>query len=52
MLLKVIPTVLFLCAVIVIAVVWTLLFCNIENDFKNYIFVVIFIVIVFGVNGA
>ncbi len=29
----------------------TLLFFNIENDFYNYIFMVIFIVIVLGVNG-
>ncbi len=34
--LKVIPTISFLCAFIVIAVVWTLLFFNIENDFYNY----------------
>ncbi len=49
--LKVIPMILFLCAFIVIAVVWTLLLFNIVNDFYNYIFIVIFIVIVFGVNG-
>ncbi len=36
----------FLCAFIVIAVVWTLLFFNIENEFYNYIF--IFIVIILG----
>ncbi len=42
---------LFFCAFIVIAVVWILLFFNIENDFLNYIFIVIFIVIVLGVNG-
>ncbi len=30
---KVIPTISFLCAFIVIVVVWTLLFFNIENDF-------------------
>ncbi len=34
------------CAFIVIAVVWTLLFFNIENDFFNYNF----IAIVLGVN--
>ncbi len=47
--LKVIPTISFLCAFIVIAVVWTLLFFNIENDFYNYIFIIM--VIVLGVNG-
>ncbi len=31
--LEVIPTISFLCAFIVIVVVWTLLFFNIENDF-------------------
>ncbi len=41
----------FLCAFIAIVVVWTLLSFNIENDFYNYIFIVIFIVIVPGVNG-
>ncbi len=30
----------------------TLLFFNIENDVKNHIFIVIFIVIVLGVNRA
>ncbi len=39
--LKVIPMISFLCAFIVIAVVWTLLFFNIEKDFYNYIFIVI-----------
>ncbi len=46
------PNDIVLCAFIVIAVVWTLLFFNTENDFKNYIFIVIFIVLVLGVNGA
>jgi len=41
--LKVIPTISFLCAFIIMAVVWTLLFFNTENFFKNYIFI--------GVNG-
>jgi hypothetical protein len=31
--LEVIPMISFLCAFIVLAVVWTLLFFNIENDF-------------------
>ncbi len=31
--------------------VWTLLFFNIEIDFYNYIFTVIFRVIILGVNG-
>ncbi len=44
-----IATISFLCAFIVIDVVWTLLFFNIVNDFYNYIFIVIFIVIVPGV---
>ncbi len=35
--LKVIPTISFLCAFIVIAVVWTLLFFNIENDFRQLV---------------
>ncbi len=48
--LKVIPTISFLCA-FVMDVMWTLLFFNTENDFYNYIFIVIFIVIVPGVNG-
>lgn len=43
-------TITFLCAFIVIAVVLTLLFFNIENDFQDYIFI-IFIVIVLCVNG-
>ncbi len=43
-----IPRILFLCAFIVIAVVWTLLFFNIENNFFNFIF----IVIVLGVNRS
>ncbi len=47
MVLEVIPTISFLCAFIVIVVVCTLLFFNTENDFYNYIF----IVIVLGVNG-
>ncbi len=47
--LKVIP-ISFLCTFIVVAVVWTWLFFNIENDFYNYIFSVIFIVIVLGMN--
>ncbi len=46
--LKVIPTISFLCAFIIVAVVWTLLFFNIENFFLNYI---VIIVIVLGVNG-
>ncbi len=45
--LEVIPTISFRCAFIVIVVVWTLLFFSTENDFQNYIF----IVIVLGVNG-
>ncbi len=45
-----IAPILFFCAFIVIVVMWTLLFFNIENDFYNYIFIVIFIVIVPGVN--
>ncbi len=48
--LKVIPTISFLCAFIIIVVVWTLLFFNTENNFYNYIFMVIFIVIMPGVN--
>ncbi len=47
--LKVIPTISFFCAFIVIAVVWTLLLFNIENDFYNYIFIIM--VIVLSVNG-
>ncbi len=47
--LKVIPTISFFCAFIVMAVVWTLLFFNIENDFYNYIFIIM--VIVLSVNG-
>ncbi len=31
-------------------VVWTLLFFNIDNDFLNYIFIIIFIVLILGVN--
>ncbi len=46
-----IPKMIFLCAFIVIAVVCTLLFFNIESDFYNYIFNVTFIVIILGVNG-
>ncbi len=42
---------LFLCAFILIVVVWTLLFFNIEKDIYNYIFIVDFIVNVLGVNG-
>ncbi len=30
--------------------VWTLLFFNIENDFKNYIVIIIYILIDLGVN--
>ncbi len=39
----------FLCAFLVIAVVWTLVLFNINNYFYNYIFIVIFIVIVLAV---
>ncbi len=45
-----IPKIPFLCAFIIIAVVDSAIF-NIKNDFYNYIFIVIFIVIVLGVNG-
>ncbi len=45
-----IPIILFICAFIIIAVVWTLLFFNIEYDLYNFIFSVIFLVIVLGVN--
>ncbi len=45
-----IATIYFLCAFIGIVVVWTLLFFNIENDIYNYILIIIFIVIVPGVN--
>ncbi len=45
--LKVIPMKSFLYAFIVIVLVWTCLLFNIEN----YIFIVIFIVIILGVNG-
>ncbi len=37
--LEVIPTISFLCAFIVIVVLWALLFFNIANDFYNYIFI-------------
>ncbi len=46
--LNVIPTISFLFAFIVIAVVWTLLLFNIES---NHIFIITFVVIVLGVNG-
>ncbi len=49
--LKVIPMILFLSAFIVKAVVWTLRLFNIENDVLNYISIVIFIVIILGVDG-
>ncbi len=45
--LKVIPMKSFLYAFIVIVLVWTRLLFNIEN----YIFIVVFIVIILGVNG-
>ncbi len=40
-----------LCFVIIV-VVWTMLFFNIENDFRNYIFIIIFMFIDLGVNRS
>ncbi len=40
-----------LCFVIIV-VVWTMLFFNIDNDFSNYIFIIIFIFIDLGGNRS
>ncbi len=50
MVLKVIPTIWLLCVFIFIAVVWTLLFSNIECFLELYIYCYL-LVIILSVNG-